>query len=64
MLDEATSSLDIFTEAAVVQELSKLNMTRIVISHRREALANANRILVMENGFLKEVDLGMRVIKG
>lgn len=63
ILDEATSSLDIFTEARVVQELSKLDMTRIVISHRRETLAKADRILVVESGFVREVDLGMRAIE-
>ena len=42
-LDEATSHLDIQNEQAVSQTLSQLNLTRIVIAHRPETIARADR---------------------
>ena len=42
-LDEATSHLDIQNEQAVSQTLSQLNLTRIVIAHRTETIARADR---------------------
>jgi len=42
-LDEATSHLDMLNEQAVSQTLSHLNLTRIVIAHRPETIARADR---------------------
>ncbi len=50
VLDEATSHLDIHSEQHVVRALNSLDMTRILIAHRRETLVFADRIVVMENG--------------
>jgi ATP-binding cassette, subfamily B, bacterial len=50
LLDEATSDLDSVTERMVHQNLSTLGCTRIVIAHRLSTIADADLILVMEEG--------------
>src|SRR4029453_16725741 len=50
LLDEATSDLDGVTERLVHRNLSALGCTRIVIAHRLSTIANADRIVVMEDG--------------
>lgn len=56
ILDEATSSVDNETEAAIQRSLEKIaiNRTTIIIAHRLSTVRNADRIFVMENGTLKE----------
>lgn len=46
-LDEATSHLDIALEQAVNHAVKQLNMTRIIIAHRPETIASADRILIL-----------------
>lgn len=50
ILDEATSALDLPTEAAIVNGLKGLAMTRVVITHRLESLAAADRVLHLVGG--------------
>lgn len=50
LLDEATSHLDPATERRVDAALSELSITRIVISHRVNAIHNADQIIVLEQG--------------
>ncbi len=45
-LDEATSHLDMQNEHAVSQTLSQLKLTRIVIAHRPETIAQADRQII------------------
>ncbi|MEM1092198.1 MAG: peptidase domain-containing ABC transporter [Pseudomonadota bacterium] len=45
LLDEASSHLDAVTERAINTSLRALPMTRIVVAHRRETLAMADRII-------------------
>ena len=56
ILDEATSSVDNETEAAIQRSLEKIAVgrTTIVIAHRLSTVRNADRIFVLENGTLKE----------
>jgi ABC transporter fused permease/ATP-binding protein len=56
ILDEATSSLDSESERLVQDALEKLmkDRTSIVIAHRLSTIKNADKILVLENGQLKE----------
>jgi len=54
ILDEATSHLDVQTEAAVDKSLSALSCTRIVIAHRLSTVRNADLILVMDGGAIVE----------
>ena len=49
-LDEATSHLDVNSERAVNEAVRRLSMTRIVIAHRPETIASADRVLEMANG--------------
>ena len=46
-LDEATSHLDIENEKAVNAVLAEMQLTRIVIAHRPETIANAHRAIVL-----------------
>ena len=57
-LDEATSHLDIETEHAVNEAIQQLNITRIVIAHRRETIEAANRIIQLKNEQNTSVQLG------
>jgi ATP-binding cassette subfamily C protein CydD len=56
ILDEATSSVDIASEAAIVSALERLKSgrTTIVIAHRPSTVAGADRIVVLENGRVAE----------
>ncbi|HPD83185.1 MAG: ABC transporter ATP-binding protein [Alphaproteobacteria bacterium] len=56
LLDEATSALDNEAERAIQQTLSKIQKgrTTLVIAHRLSTVQNADQILVLEEGNLKE----------
>ncbi|WP_217906549.1 peptidase domain-containing ABC transporter [Bordetella genomosp. 11] len=50
LLDEATSHLDIACERQVNAAVRALRMTRIIIAHRPETIASADRVLYLERG--------------
>jgi len=54
ILDEATSHLDPATERRVDEALNRLEVTRLVISHRLSAIRNADEILLLEGGRVVE----------
>jgi ATP-binding cassette subfamily B protein len=54
VLDEATSSLDARTEQGVIESLTGLRSTRVVIAHRLSTVVNADRIVVVEAGQIVE----------
>ena len=56
VLDEATSSLDVATEADTQSALEELliNKTAIIIAHRLSTIRNVDRILVLKQGELIE----------
>ncbi len=54
MFDEATSALDNITQKQVSEALDSLQSTRIVIAHRLSTIRHCDRIIVLENGKIKE----------
>jgi len=52
ILDEPTSSLDVHTEAAILETIQELmkGKTTLMIAHRPSTLRNCNIILVLEEG--------------
>lgn len=56
ILDEATASVDPFTEAQIQEGLDVImaQRTAIVIAHRLSTVRNADRIIVMANGRITE----------
>ncbi|MFW9942471.1 MAG: ABC transporter ATP-binding protein [Candidatus Thorarchaeota archaeon] len=67
ILDEATSSVDAYTEAVIQEALDALlsNRTSIIIAHRLSTVINADRILVMDHGqIIEEGDHRTLLAKG
>ncbi len=54
VLDEATSHLDIARERAINDAIKAQTITRIIVAHRPETIAAADRVLVLQNGRLVE----------
>ena len=56
ILDEATSALDTVTEARIQGAFDKLaeGRTTIVIAHRLSTIRNADRIILIDEGEIKE----------
>jgi len=49
-LDEATSHLDVILESMVNKAIKKLNMTRIIVAHRPQTIASADKVIILYNG--------------
>lgn len=56
VLDEATANIDTETESLIQDALDKLteDRTTIVVAHRLSTIKNANKIIVMHKGRIKE----------
>ena len=49
-LDEATSHLDVVNERRVNDAVRQLQLGRVIVAHRPETIASADRVLVLERG--------------
>ena len=65
ILDEATSSVDTETEILIEDALSRLmeNRTSVVIAHRLSTIQNADRIIVMHRGEIRETGTHNELLK-
>lgn len=54
VMDEGTSHLDSAHEARVNAAIGALGITRIIIAHRAETIASADRVYVLDQGHLRE----------
>jgi len=62
-LDEATSHLDTDNERAVTQALAQLPLTRLVIAHRPETIAGAERVVAVRDGQVVELGRAAQSLK-
>ncbi|WP_234407951.1 peptidase domain-containing ABC transporter, partial [Xanthomonas fragariae] len=53
-LDEATSHLDVTRERLVNEAVKHLQLTKVIMAHRSETIASADRVLVMEQGWIAQ----------
>jgi NHLM bacteriocin system ABC transporter ATP-binding protein len=53
-LDEATSALDNRAQAVVTRSMAQLDATRVVVAHRLSTVMDADRILFLEGGQIRE----------
>ncbi|WP_424493691.1 ABC transporter ATP-binding protein [Salinimicrobium sp. GXAS 041] len=58
ILDEATSALDSETEKAIQRNIDELKgkYTILIVAHRISTIKNADRIVVMKNGEIENID--------
>ena len=64
VLDDATSALDMETEMEIQKVLEKFKgVTKIVIAHRISAVRNADEIIVLENGQVRERGIHEELMK-
>lgn len=54
VLDEATSSLDLESERLICEAVRNCGITTLIIAHRPQTLASADRVLFMKDGALLE----------
>ncbi|WMN61465.1 peptidase domain-containing ABC transporter [Pseudoalteromonas xiamenensis] len=55
-MDEATSNLDTRLESSVNEAVKRLDITRIIIAHRPETIASADRVVELRYGDAIDVD--------
>lgn len=55
VLDEATSHLDAAAELRVSEEFSRAGMTRVMVAHRAETIRSADRVMLVTEGGVREL---------
>lgn len=64
LLDEATSHLDVESEIQISQTLRKLGLPVLLIAHRPETIASADRVLYLAEGYFTEMNFQRTVDDG
>ncbi|NID14223.1 peptidase domain-containing ABC transporter [Luteibacter yeojuensis] len=64
VLDEATSHLDLASESRISGILKELRMTRVLVAHRPETVATADRILLLSGQRLHELSQASEGLSG
>lgn len=54
VLDDSTSALDMETEHLIQKSLAQVAATKFIIAHRISAVRNADEIIILEDGKIKE----------
>lgn len=54
-LDEATSHLDINNELFVGENIKNMNITRVIIAHRKETINQMDRVVIVNDGKIEEL---------
>jgi len=57
ILDEFTSSLDSSTEKNIIENLSKLNKTMVIVSHKLSSLTFCDKVYEIEEGKLNKINV-------
>jgi len=57
VLDEATSHLDVERERQINAVIKRMKLTRLVIAHRPETLASADRVIALQSGRAQSLPL-------
>jgi ATP-binding cassette, subfamily B, bacterial CvaB/MchF/RaxB len=55
LLDEATSHLDLASEASIVEAVRAIGVTRIIVAHRPQTIASADRVIELRRGQMMPV---------
>ena len=65
VLDEATSSLDSISEAAIMKTIDSIgkNLTTIIVAHRLSTIKNCDKIFVLKEGHLVECGNHQNLLK-
>ncbi|YCH30536.1 peptidase domain-containing ABC transporter [Erwinia sp. D4-22] len=58
ILDEASSHLDVDRERCINEAIKNMPVTRIIIAHRPETICSADRIILLNQGSVTEIDKG------
>ena len=64
LLDEATSHLDVESEIIISQTLRQLGIPVLLIAHRPQTIASADRVLYLAEGSLSEHISGVLPVRG
>lgn len=65
ILDDSLSAVDALTEKNIITSLNeaRVNRTNIIIAHRFSAVANADKIIVIQNGRITDIGTHQELLK-
>lgn len=63
LLDEATSALDLVNEMEILERISRLKITIIIITHRLTSIKKADKILLIDKGRIVEQGIHKELVR-